>query len=103
MIGFWKFMAHRCPAAAELGRSAAEGARVADADKPEVVRPADDVTCWLEKDSSVMLKAVTRFGDSVELVADDARAIAAALVALADRLEPLPDKHAEPGAAPDGC
>jgi hypothetical protein len=76
MIGFWKFMAHRCPAAAELGRSAAEGARVADADKPEVVRPADDVTCWLEKDSSVMLKAVTRFGDSVELVADDARAAA---------------------------
>ena len=75
---------------------------MADADKPEVVRPADDVYCWLEQESSIMLKAVTRFGDPVELVADDARAIAAALLSLADRLDPLADKHAEPGAAADG-
>jgi hypothetical protein len=74
---------------------------VGDADKPEVVRPADDVCCWLEQDSSVMLKAVTRFGDPVELVADEARTIAAALLALADRLEPLTDKHTEPGDAAD--
>lgn len=73
-----------------------------EADKPELVRPADDVFCWLEQDSSIMLKAVTRFGDPVELVAGEARAIAEALLALADRLEPQADKHAEPGAAADG-
>src|SRR5437588_11322366 len=30
MIRFWEFTAHRCPAAAELGRSAKHGARGAD-------------------------------------------------------------------------
>jgi hypothetical protein len=58
------------------------------ADKPDVVKPADDVICWLEHDRSIMLKAVTGFGDPVELTADEARDIAAALLALADRLEP---------------
>ena len=69
---------------------------MADADTPEVVRLAGDVYCWLEADSSVMLKAVTRFGDPVELSSDEAREIAAALLALADRLELPADKHAEP-------
>ena len=55
----------------------------------EVIRPADDVYIWLEQNSSVMLKAVTKFGDPVELTADDARAIATALLALAQRLEPM--------------
>lgn len=41
-----------------------------------------------------MLKAVTRFGDPVELTADDARAIAAALLTFADRLEPPSEKQA---------
>ncbi len=68
--------------------------------KPEVAQPADDVYCWLEHESSIMLKAVTRFADPVELSADEARAIAAALVALADRLEALADEHAEPGTFP---
>ncbi len=61
---------------------------MADAEQPDVARPADDVYCWLEQESSIMLKAVTSFGDPVELTADDARAIAAALLTLADRLEP---------------
>jgi hypothetical protein len=43
----------------------------------------------------VMLKAVTRFGDPVELSADEARAVAVSLAALADRMEPLADKHPE--------
>ena len=73
-----------------------------EAENREIIRPADDVRCWLERDSSVMLKAVTRFGDPVELVADEARAIAGALVALADRLEPPPNNHAEPGPAAAG-
>jgi hypothetical protein len=75
---------------------------VADADKQEVVRPADDVCCWLEQESSVMLKAVTRFGDPVELVASEARAIAAALLAHADRLDPPADEHIEPDGPPGG-
>jgi hypothetical protein len=54
----------------------------------ELLQPADDVYCWLEQESSIMLKAVTKFGDPVELTADDARAIASALLALAERLEP---------------
>jgi len=56
---------------------------------PEVMQPADDVHCWLEQNSSVMLKAVTKFGDPVELTATDARYIAAALLLLAERLEPM--------------
>jgi hypothetical protein len=67
---------------------------MAEAGTSEVARPADDVYCWLEQDSSVMLKAVTRFGDPVELTADDARAIAAALLTFADRLEPPSEKQA---------
>lgn len=53
----------------------------------EVIRPAEDVSCWLEQESSVMLKAVTKHGDPVELTADEARAVASALLALAERLE----------------
>jgi len=55
--------------------------------KPDVLRPADDVYAWVGHDSSVMLKAVTQHGDPVELTADDARAIANALLELAARLE----------------
>ena len=62
---------------------------MAEAEVSEVVRPADDVYCWLEQQSSVMLKAVTKFGDPVELTADDARALATALRALADQLQPI--------------
>jgi hypothetical protein len=58
-----------------------------EASKPGLVHPVDDVCCWLEQESSVMLKAVTRFGDPVELTAAEARAIAAALRELAGRLE----------------
>ena len=70
---------------------------MADSQTPNIVRRAGDVYCWLEQESSVMLKAVTRFGDPVELTADEARAIAAALTAFAERLEPLvaPDPRTE--------
>ena len=60
---------------------------MAEAQATNVVEPADDVRCWLEQYSSVMLKAVTRHGDPVELTAEEARSIAAALVVLAGRLE----------------
>lgn len=58
---------------------------------PVVSQPADDVHCWLEADSSVTLKAATRFGDPVELTADEARATAAALLKLAARLKCGPE------------
>jgi hypothetical protein len=74
---------------AELRRSIKEGFRVAAPDDREIIQPADDVHCWLEADSSIMLKAITRFGDPVELSADEAREIAAALMVLANKLEPL--------------
>jgi hypothetical protein len=48
-----------------------------------------------------MLKAVTRFGDPVEMTAGDARATAAALLTLAERLEPGTAGTVEPDAAPD--
>jgi hypothetical protein len=51
--------------------------------------PADDVYAWIEQESSIMLKAVTAFGDPVELSADEARSIAAALLDLAARLDGL--------------
>jgi hypothetical protein len=51
------------------------------------LRPTDDVCAWLEQESSVMLKAVTRDGDPVELTAQEARAVADALIELAGRLE----------------
>ncbi len=55
--------------------------------KPEVLRPAEDVYGWVEQESSVMLKAVTRHGDPVELTAAEARAVAETLLELAARLE----------------
>jgi hypothetical protein len=58
-----------------------------DRPRSEVIRPADDVYAWIEQESSIHLKAATRFGDPVELNADEARAIARALLDLASRLE----------------
>ena len=62
------------------------GVVMADADGTGLVQPADDVYCWAEQRSSVMLKAVTKFGDPVELTADEARTVAAVLLRLADRV-----------------
>jgi hypothetical protein len=45
------------------------------------------VYAWVENNSSIHLKAVTSFGDPVELSADEARAIAEGLLELAKRLE----------------
>ena len=47
-----------------------------------------DVYFWLEQDSSIMLKATSK-GDPVELGADEVREIAAALIAMAQKLEAL--------------
>jgi hypothetical protein len=46
-----------------------------------------DVYCWAEQQSSVMLKAVTQHGDPVELTATEARKLAKVLLRLADEVE----------------
>ena len=56
---------------------------------PDVLRPADDVYGWVEQGTSVMFKAVTQYGDQIELTAAETRAVAQALLELADRLESL--------------
>jgi len=48
-----------------------------------------EVYFWLEQDSSIMLKAASGHGDPVELTADDAREIAAALILAAQKLDAL--------------
>jgi len=48
-----------------------------------------EVYFWLEQDSSIMLKAASAHGDPVELTADETRAIASALPAMAQKLEAL--------------
>jgi hypothetical protein len=62
---------------------------MAERGRPSILRPADDVYGWVEQESSVMFKAATRDGDPVELTAEEARAVAKALVELAARLEAL--------------
>ena len=66
---------------------------MAESTAEDVLYPTDDVYCWLEQRASIMLKAVTTFGDPVELGADEARDIAAALLALAQQLDPSIDKQ----------
>jgi hypothetical protein len=48
----------------------------------------DEVYCWLEQDSCIMLKAGSD-GDAVELSAEEAREVASALLAMAKRLDHL--------------
>ena len=60
---------------------------MSDQPTSEVLRPTDDVSMWIEGDASIHFKAVTRFGDPVELTAAEARAIAQALDRLAAELE----------------
>ena len=48
-----------------------------------------DVYFWLEQESSIHLKAVSGRSDPVELTADEAREIASALIATAQKLDAL--------------
>ncbi len=55
--------------------------------EPEVFSVSDgDASCWLEQQSSVMLKAVTRQGDPVELDKSEAIELAHALLRAAERI-----------------
>ena len=56
----------------------------------QIQRFADgEVYFWLEQQSSIHLKAASPHGDPVELTADEARAIASALIATAQKLDAL--------------
>ena len=57
-----------------------------DASKPSV-HHVDDVQLWLEQGSSVHIKAVTSFGDPVELASHEARELAAILSDFADQAD----------------
>jgi len=46
-----------------------------------------EVSFWIEQDSSIQLKAVSSHGDPAEITAEDAREIAAALMAAAQQLD----------------
>jgi hypothetical protein len=52
-----------------------------------LIEPAGDVYMWVEQGSSVMLKAVTSFGDPVELTADEVQEVIAALQLSLKRLQ----------------
>ena len=56
--------------------------------KPEVFSVSDgDVYCWAEQESSVMLKAVTKHGDPVELTKEEAVDLAHALLEAAKKID----------------
>lgn len=55
--------------------------------KPEVFSVSSgDAYCWAEQKSSVMLKAVTKSGDPVELTKEEAVALAQALLKSAEQV-----------------
>jgi hypothetical protein len=47
--------------------------------KDTLLKPTEDVYMWVEQGSSIMLKAVTSYGDPVELLEKEVEAIIAAL------------------------
>jgi len=57
-----------------------------DASMPSV-HHVNDVRLWLEQGSSVHIKAVTSFGDPVELASHEARELAAILSDFADQAD----------------
>ena len=46
-----------------------------------------EIYMWLEQGTSIQIKAVTSFGDPVELTASEARDVAQALLRLAQQLD----------------
>jgi hypothetical protein len=58
----------------------------------------DDAYLWLEQDSSIMLKCVTKHGDPAELTPQEALELAEALTTLAHRLRDEGNADADPTA-----
>jgi hypothetical protein len=56
--------------------------------KPEVFSVSDgNVYCWPEQESSVMLKALTKHGDPVELTKEEAVDLADALLKAVEKID----------------
>lgn len=56
-------------------------------EQDEVTHIKDGLYLWLEQESSVQLKAVTRSGDPVELAPHEVRRLVDALLGMAEELE----------------
>ena len=52
-----------------------------------LVELSEEVYLWIEQDTSIHLKAVTKYGDPVELSAEEARELAKVLEELARKLD----------------
>jgi len=61
--------------------------RAVSDDTSTKIHHVDDVYLWLEQGSSIHIKAVTQFGDPVELSSHHARQLATTLTDLADQVE----------------
>jgi hypothetical protein len=46
-----------------------------------------DVCLWVEAEASIMLKAISKSGDPVELSAEEARELASLLKTMADKID----------------
>ena len=56
-----------------------------------------EVAFWVEQDQSISIKAVTSYGDPVELTADEARNIGKRLMKLADKINFIDSNEEENG------
>ena len=56
-------------------------------DDDELTFSDDEITVWVVDESSIHLKAVTRFGDPVELNSKQARLLGERLLRLAQRIK----------------
>ena len=52
-------------------------------------RKIGEFRAWIEQETSIHVKAVTQYGDPIELSAEAARLIANMLIAMADELDEL--------------
>jgi hypothetical protein len=58
------------------------------------VQQIGEASVWIEQQTSIHLKAVSPQGDPIELTVEEARALASALLSLADELQSL-DNHVQ--------
>ena len=49
----------------------------------------EDISLWIEQDSSIHLKAITKFNDPVEMTSEEARELGKTLIAYADILDTM--------------
>ncbi len=63
------------------------GGEFVENQKSNVTEIGDDVYLWLEQDSSIMIKAISKHGDPVELTAEEALKLAMVLEQLAKKIK----------------